>query len=250
MTQPLNDPGELFPEDEQALTTPTQQAMAKPATTEMQNVGAMIAAAVEKGLDAAGIQALTDTYVKMADRQARQEFNAAFARFRAECPQPRKTAKSHHGTYTPLDEIVRVCDPHLDANGFSFRWDGEPENGLWRVTCTLSHIGGHSEQAHFSCPLSTRGHLGEEEKYAIANKWGQRLSLVAILGLTDTDADGDQRFSRIDASQVADLETLITDAKADRARFLKHAGVNKVEDILTEQLPELVKALEEKRRRG
>lgn len=220
------------------------------ATSEMQQVGAMISAAVDKGLDADGIKALTETYVKMADRQAAQMFNAHFARFKAECPQPRRTAQSHHGSYAPLDEIERVCRPYLQVHGFSYSWDSEPvaDGKLVKTICSLSHEGGHTKRSSFVVPITTRAGMGEQEKYVSAYSWGQRKTLEAVLGLISTAEAEAMPMSRISDSQAADLDALIEESGADRAKFLKHARVEKIEDILTEQFGPLVKALEQKRR--
>ena len=91
--------------------------------------------------------------------------------------------------------------------------------------------------------------MGEQEKFVSAYSWGQRKTLEAVLGLVST-SDEALPMSRIDESQVVFLDELIAESGADRAKFLKHAKVDKIDDILTEQYAELVKALEEKKRRG
>jgi len=231
------------------LTT-TGGAALVPVESEMQRVGGMIQTALEKGMDAEGIKALTETYVQMADRDARREFNAAFARFKAECPQPRKTKKAHHSMYTPLDELERVCGPHLEANGFSYWWDSGVVNNMMEVTCHLEHDAGHSKSSTYTCPFSKIAKMSEEDKFSSAHTRARRYSFISILGVTSTDEEGGHDLSKLNDEQAANIEALLDELPTGvRPRFFKWASVTKTADMLQEQYSSAVKNLEEKRRR-
>lgn len=256
-------PAELVPTDEDLMKSRrAQMAHYKQMTGggELAQVGGMMQSAIDKGMDAEAITALTNTYVKMADRQARQQFNEAFKLFRAECPQPRKTKKvnvnrsaggfSHSFMFAPLDELERVAGPHLEAHGFSYWWDNPSvEGSLVSVVCWLEHEAGHKRPSHFSVPMTTKAGMSDQQKHHSAYSFGQRVTFEAACGLTPTDADlGGAPLSRIDEQQAAFLEELMVEAKANKERMLKLAGVNKIEELMQEQYGEIVKALEAKKR--
>ncbi len=219
-------------------------------------IGDLLRAAIDKDVTVESMEKLVGLYERMEDRNAVKAFNAAFKVFRAECPEIRKTqvvqAGSFAYTFAPLDEIDRVVRPHLEAHGFSYWWDSDTNGGEITVTCKLEHEAGHSKESHFTCPFTSKAGMSDQQKHASALTYGKRQSLTSVLGLstTDADTDGGAPLSRIDESQAALLDELIRDSKADRAKFLKHAKVDKVEDILQESYGALVKALEEKKRRG
>lgn len=251
MSDALNKPEDLFPET--AVATVEPRALAPTNGGEIQQ---LLAAITSGTVDAESMEKMVTLYERMADREARRLFNVAFAKFKAECPEIRKTqtvkAGSFHYTFAPLDEIDRVVRPHLESSGFSYWWDSATNGGEITVTCKLEHEAGHSKESHFSCPFTSKAGMSDQQKHASALTYGKRQSLTSVLGLstTDADTDGGAPLSKIDEAQVALLDELIRDAKADRSKFLKHAKVGTLEDILTEQYGELVKALEEKKRRG
>ena len=62
------------------------------------------------------------------------------------------------------------------------------------------------------------------------------------------DTDG-TNVAYISPDQVKDLEALISEVKADKARFLEYMGVNAVPEIPVKSYKEAVMALEKKRQK-
>jgi hypothetical protein len=150
---------------------------------------------------AEGLQILMQINERLADRAAEQEFNVAYAKFKAECPPVAKNAradivkggvKKYSYDYLDTPEIERVCGPHLLANGFSYSWgDSTVENGIMTSTCTLRHVGGHSRPSKAQTPIENTSGMSAQQKFSNANTITRRQSLVNALGLVAVDRDTD-----------------------------------------------------------
>lgn len=213
--------------------------------------------AVEKGTPVEQLKELVDLHERMADRQARQEFITALAKFKAECPpivhsrqvgfasgQGAKVSYS----YTELDELARVIDPVLTANGFSYGWDQKLDKEFLTTTCTLWHIAGHSRTASFTLPTQNNSAASPQQKIGMADTYAARRSLIAVLGLTT--ADKDPRVSEIDPTQITEdqvimIEDLITELQTSTVKFLKFMEVEKIEDIPAVKFNQAMAALKE-----
>jgi len=202
------------------------------------------------------MEKLVNLYERLEDRKAHAQFNADFAAFKAECPAIKKTEQVAFGavgsktqyTLAPLDGICATVDPILQRHGFAYSWDSEVQEGLMRVSCTLTHSAGDSRASSFSCPFTTKAGMSDQQKYASALTYGKRQSLTSVLGLATTDTDTDAALAEtIGAEQIADLDSLIDEVGADRARFLKFCGVKNIEAIQSHAYGAAVKALEAKR---
>ena len=74
--------------------------------------------------------------------------------------------------------------------------------------------------------------MSAAQKNGAALTYGQRQSLVSVLGLTatdDIDGAGEQEF--ITSEQVEKLNILITDSGADYHKFLSYMGTEHLGDI-------------------
>jgi hypothetical protein len=223
--------------------------------------------ALEKGT-VESLEKLVALSERVQDRNAAREFGDAKARFQETCPPIRKTStasvtskrtgSSYKYAYAELDEIARTVGPHLHVLGLSYSWDSKVEGGKIAVTCTLRHLNGHSERASFECPVDGNDSMSDPQKYASTLTFARRYSLIQVLGLTTCDPDDDARkkpkggdtTGRINPDRVADLEALMDEVKADRAKFLSYMGVAAIEEIAPSDYSKAVKALEAKRRGG
>jgi len=121
----------------------------------------------------------------------------------------------------------------------------------------LQHILGATREATFRGPLDNSGGKNPLQAVGSARSYGRRYTLVDVLGLT-TEEDDDGRGSyggapppgRISGGQLADLEALIEEVGADRARFAEYLNVADLADLTEDQYAPAVRALEDKRRRA
>ncbi len=185
------------------------------------------------------------------EREAESAFTAAMAEFKR---NPPKIMKGKHVCFTTQKgtteydhaTLAMVCDAvcsTLSSYGLSHSWKTEQlDSGLIRVTCTLRHVGGHSESVTLmsgkddSCGKNNIQAIGSAITYL------QRYTLLAITGLAthdmpDDDGRGTETGDRGDApetitpAEAESVEKLIKASGSDRAKFLQFVGAASVETI-------------------
>jgi len=219
----------------------------------------LLSIAIKSGLPVESIEKLVILHREEQDRAAQREFARALAEFQETCPSVPKTSTAKivtkSGTdfgyaYAELDQIAETVGPHLHKLGFSYSWDSVQEGGTMRVVCKLRHRDGHRETATFAAPVDASGAMSAVQRTASALTYARRQSLVQALGLTTTEPDTDAGMRDSDPiteEQAADLESLLTEVKANRNKFLDFVGVKALSDIPQSQYVAAVRALERKR---
>ncbi len=220
---------------------------------------ALIYAGIQAGLTAETMEKLMALQERVEARSAAKSFAKAFAAFQAECPLIRKTSDAkittkaggtYEYTYAELDEIATTVAPYLNKHGFSYTWDRKvSEKGMLTSTCTLYHIDGHSVSSSFELPTESNSAMSAQQKYGAASTFADRKSLSAVLGLvtTDRDFDGAAQIdpTPITETQLFELDDMIDDTGADRARFLKYIGVDKLSELKAVHFEQAKKVLRE-----
>lgn len=239
-----------------------EQATAQAVTVrEDTSPGALIRFALERGeVDIEVLERLVALQERVLERDARAAFFDALHAFQEECPEIAKSRtaniKTRSGgtysyTFAPLEEITRTIRPVLHRHGLAFAWDTDGMgDGALNVVCVLRHVDGHEERARFPVPTGTDAAMSDAQKNGAALTYGRRQSLVAVLGLTtadDADAPLPESAATITEKQIADLDVLIDDVGADKARFLKYMSVESLADITAARFAQAVADLEAKR---
>lgn len=225
--------------------------------------GALIRFAIENKIDPASLKELVHLSHMMQDRDAAKEFAAAKMRFKKACPSIQKNKKadimrknegfSHSYHYADLQEIVRIVDPFLAAEGLDYSWDSEDSAGKLKVTFILKHVNGHSEKSNWTTTTETNAGMSAQQKVAAAFTFGRRQTMVAGLGLTTTDPDTDGAakdnagLKPITEHQAANLEALLSETGANRAGFLKAMQSQTVSSIPSFKFMFATQILEAKR---
>lgn len=231
----------------------TNQALIEKKDAPMQPATPMdlLGLAVEKGLDVAALEKLMDLQERWQAGQAKAAFDAAMAGFQAECPTMKKTRKADRYTYAPLDTVLRTIRPILERHGLSVTFDTEiSAEGILSAVCKVSHIQGHSETSRFACPVDRNMKVNDSQKQGSANSYAKRYALKNALNLVESDEDDDGFAGGtlfIEDEQIANIEALITEVKADRNGFLKWAGVKHIANIPAEKYQHCIQVLEKKR---
>ena len=154
------------------------------------------------------------------DRQSRLAFEEAFAKMRAELPTIKKTKEVKRGggqhmyNYAPLEEIQKVCDPILQAHGFSYSWREEAIPEGKRVWFDLFGFG-HTKSNCFDAPLlgAKQSNSGGEIVNAVqaarmTSSYAKRNSMVDGLGLIIEDEDDGANLDLRDEELVKTVLTL------------------------------------------
>lgn len=109
---------------------------------------------VDRGVTAENVQAFTEL-VKLSehveDRNAKREFNIAFAQLQSKKPVIIATSViKNRGKYAKFEDVMAAVQPILDANGFTVSFDQDFKDNRILVTCHLLHVGGHERANTFA----------------------------------------------------------------------------------------------------
>jgi hypothetical protein len=172
----------------------------------------MISQAVASGASIETLERLMALKRENDKELARKAFQAALAEFQEECPDIRKTKKveftstktnqttSYH--YAPLPDIDRQIKPLMKKHGFTKRWEYKSNGSKIKVTCILTHTGGHSEQTEMEGDADMSGAKNAIQGQGSAITFMKRYTLEGALGLTTADQDIDGRLPEVDVDKL------------------------------------------------
>lgn len=197
---------------------------------------------------------ITASNAESAFNVALNACQAAVGRIAADAVNPQ--TRSNYASYAKLDKILR---PIYTANGLSLSFDegDSPKPEHVRVLCHVSHSQGHTRTYHKDMPADGKGAKGGDvmtktHASGAAQSYGMRYLLKGIFNIAigEDDNDGNETGNRevITASQVADLEAMLTEVNANKANFLKYINADSLESILAVNFASVVKTIEAKRR--
>lgn len=228
-----------------------------PLVTPMQ----LLQVAMSQGADLQKLEKLMELQERWEANQARKAFDAAISAAKAEIKPIVKNREvdftSQKGRtnydYEDFAAIANAVDPILAKHGLSYRHRSKQDGKSLTITCRISHPDGHFEDTELSALNDESGNKNGIQGIGSTATYLQRYTLKIALGLAATK-DNDGRGANaaeeyITAKQIADLEALITEVGADKARFLKHIKVESLDQIYARAYPAVVKMLEAKRGR-
>lgn len=235
---------ELMPKESREILAPTGEP----------TVAQLFQIAIQSGLDADSMTKIADLYERMEAKKAEQAYTDAIRAFQAECPPIRKT-QDVQGRYqfAPFDQVVRVIKPYLAKHGLSFKHDtpAVPKDGFLVVEVAISHAAGHHETSSFPVEVGEGTKMmSKAQVVSAAISFGRRNALISALGLVTSNEDDDAvglGSKLVSEDQIATLEALIEEVKADRARFLQYLGVDSLDKLSKRGYGKAVRALQQKR---
>lgn len=147
---------------------------------------------------------------------AKEAFVRAMGKFQNDCPVIKKTRKvlnkdgrSVRYQFAPLEAIVEQIKKVVMDNELSYSWNTEHTEGHMKVTCTITHVLGHSTTSTFEIPIDPEGFMTAPQKYASAQTFAKRYTLCNALGISTGDED-------TDATDVGKEKT----PKSDKSKIL------------------------------
>ncbi|MCA1298002.1 ERF family protein [Stappia indica] len=180
-----------MPRDSGALQTGAHGAVMTPAD--------MLAHAVTNGAGLEVVEKLMSLQDRWEANQARKAFDDAMARMREKMPRVVKDKKVDFSTakgrtnyqYEDLDSVTSAISPVMAELGLSFRWRTDNSASGVKVSCIISHRGGHYEETSLSAPVDASGNKNTIQAIGSAITYLQRYTLKAALGLAaGVDDDG------------------------------------------------------------
>lgn len=192
-------------------------------------------AARDPSVDINKLERLMAMHKDITARDAERAFNEAMNACQRELSQVAPDAnnpqtKSKYATYAKLDSVLRpVYTKHGFALSFGEGACEKPE--VVRVTCIVSHIGGHSREYHRDMPADGKGAKGGDvmtktHAAGAAGSYGARYLLKGIFNVAIGEYDDDGNSgggSRMAESTLADHLAAI-DGAADEASLKKAFG--------------------------
>lgn len=133
--------------------------------------------------------------------QARKAFVAAMAEFKRDPPAIVKDKHVKFQTSKGVTEydhatLFAVCAAAIDGLArvdITHRWHTEQRDGMIHVTCTLTHILGHTESMTLFGPPDDTGGKNTIQQISSTVSYLQRYTLLGVTGLATKDQDDDGR---------------------------------------------------------
>jgi len=203
-------------------------ATVSPPATDIELIQRMI----EQKADPAQLEKFMDLLERANRRRAEEQFNQAMNVCQAEMPAVIRQSKNAQtgSTYASLDDINPIVKPVYTRYGFSLSFSEAecplPEHK--RTICDIRHRGGHSVQRFIDLPLdgvgakgNPIGNMNRVQAGVSTGTYGQRVLLCRIfnLSIADNDNDGAGLLDTLIRAEVDELEAMLTESGADRARF-------------------------------
>lgn len=214
-----NEKSVLLDETGKQLSATDVKPLAK-ATPKTGGVSDLIAMAINADLDIEKLERLMEMKEREENKTAYAAFVVAISRFQAECPTVKKTGTvtDKNGrqlyTYPRFDSIMKTIQPHMEKNGLSVRFNSDISDNQVKICCMVSHVGGHTDESFFSCPIeaSMAGGANASQRTASANSFAKRYAMMNALNIAGSDYDDD------DAQILGAEPTLITPDQAATLR--------------------------------
>ena len=173
------------------------QATAMTTSAEQATPAYLLKLAVEQGADLDKLEHLMNLQDRWERKEAEKAYNAAFAAFKAEAVRIVKGRKVTDGPlrgkeYAELHDVVDAVTPALSRHGLSTAWKLTRDEKDWlEVTCTLKHVGGHSESVSMGGPPDAGGAKNALQARASTKSYLERYTLKAICGVAEGGDDTD-----------------------------------------------------------
>lgn len=161
---------------------------------------AMMMAAMDRGASLEQIEKMMDLQDRWEAKEAEKAYNKAFADFKAEAVVIIKAKQVTDGplrgkSYAELHDVVHAVTPALSKHGLSTSWKLTRDEPQWlEVTCTLKHVGGHSESVSMGGPPDAGGAKNALQARASTKSYLERYTLKAVCGVAEggDDTDGNE----------------------------------------------------------
>lgn len=154
--------------------------------------------ALDSGADLDRLEKLMELQERDNANKARMAFVAAMAEFKKNAPTILKDKDvSFKGTSYSHATLGAICEVVIEALarcGISHDWDTQqPASGMIIVSCSLTHVMGHSKSTTMEAPPDNSGSKNVIQQIASTVTYLQRYTLLGACGLATKDMDDDGR---------------------------------------------------------
>lgn len=187
---------------EASAKTPTREVAVQPKgqfDIEENTAERLMAQAITGNVPVEIMERLMSMRKELKAEWAKEQYNAAMAKFQSECPviEKRKVARDEERKadlykYAPLDDIVTQVQDLIARHGFSYTFRQENDGNKVRVSCIVSHISGHSEESVMETGLATKTRImSGPQQIASTVSFNKRYAFCNAFGIMTGDEDVD-----------------------------------------------------------
>jgi hypothetical protein len=162
--------------------------------TQQTNPMQLVELAINKDADIDKLERLMQMQERWEAREAEKAFNVALSDFQHKCPRIEKRKQAHNYKYAPLGDIIEQIKSTLHECGLSYTFQNVHDANGISVTCTITHVAGHSKSTSMTVNPDTSGSKNAIQAIGSAQTYGQRYTLIGALGITTADEDIDGRL--------------------------------------------------------
>ena len=235
--------------------TPDPQARARREPSIMEIISAV---AANPEVDVAKMRELLALKLDVERRDAEIAFNQAMARLQPRLPRVKKNGAIDFGGGKPAMKFARWEDidtairPRLTEEGFSLSFTAQPAPAGVLMTCTISHILGHSKSSQMQLPPDTGPGRNALQAIGSAHSYGKRYLTLDMLNIITEgeDSDGSKAYP-LTAEQLNNVRSMVDacELKGQPLKsFLTFAGAATVEMIQQHRYEDVMQALRKKQK--
>ncbi len=215
-----------------------------------------------KGVKPEDLEKLLTLFERDEANKARKAYHVAMTAFKANPPEIVKDKTVNYETtkgittynHPSLANSVEKINAELSKHGLSANWKPTQSEGKISITCIITHILGHSEEATLSAEGDSSGGKNSIQAIGSTVAYLERYTLLALTGLAAKDQDDDGRGSEsteyIDEKQLNVIRDYVDNVEMDKTRFLKWMKAETVEEIQSKDYNKAIKMLEAKKQEG
>jgi hypothetical protein len=216
---------------------------------------ALLQMAVSQGADLAKLEKLMDLQERWEANEAKKAFVVAMQAFHAEAPEISKNKTVKYGQtaykHATLDHICDLVGSVMAKHGLTFAWDTQQDQNGIRVTCTITHVLGHSQSVSLQAGADNSGSKNSIQAIGSTVSYLQRYTLLSAAGLATGESDDDGKSADaakpITDAQIKALTDLMAELQVDKAAFLRRIKVNALSELPAAKFQAAKELLETKR---
>lgn len=217
---------------------------------------------IEMAMDSADLEKI-EKFMDLKERheknEARKLYHLAMSKFKTNPPEIEKDSNVNYTSpkgvtsynHATLGNVATKINKALGEHELSAGWKTDQgDNGIIKVTCTITHSAGYSESTSLHSMPDSSGGKNSIQAIGSTVTYLQRYTILALTGLATKEQDNDAQsveHELITESQEADLKAMIEEKKIDMPKFLKHFNVTKLSEVWASTYPSCVQMVEAKK---
>ena len=216
----------------------------------------LLSLAIKQGAGVDQLEKLMELQERHEANEARKAYVVAMTAFKANPPKINKDAHVNYKSqktgqvtdykHSTLGNVVEKISTELSKHGLSAAWSTSQEKGI-AVTCTITHILGHSEKTTLAAEADTSGGKNAIQGIGSTVTYLERYTLLSLTGLATEEMDDDGRGTEaeyIDDEQMATINEWIESIGGDCLKnFKKYMEVDDLSKIPASHYKRAITAL-------